>query len=81
MPSRLQRIAPWLALWLAGCAGHAAHTLEARKALDKHDPKRALELYNKELEVSSGAELPKKTDGDNAVFLLDRGMIWQQLLA
>jgi tetratricopeptide (TPR) repeat protein len=76
------RVAPWLAaLALYGCAGHAAHTLEARKALDQHDPKKALELYNKQLEVASGGELPKDTSGDNAVFLLDRSMISQQLLA
>jgi hypothetical protein len=75
------RLAPWLALALYGCAGHAAHTVEARKALDRHDPKKALELYNEQLEVSAGSELPKKTDGDNAVFLLDRAMISQQLQA
>jgi tetratricopeptide (TPR) repeat protein len=78
----LLRVAPWLAvLALYGCAGHAAHTLEARKALDHHDAKKALELYNKQLEVESGGELPKDTGGDNAVFLLDRSMISQQLLA
>jgi uncharacterized protein len=70
-----------VALSLCGCAGHAAHTLEARKALDRHDPVKALELYNKELEVASGKELPKETGGDNAVFLLDRAMISQQLQA
>ena len=31
---------------ITGCAGHAARTVEARKALDRHDPKKALELYN-----------------------------------
>lgn len=64
---------------LIGCAGHAARTVEARKALDRHDPKQALSLYNKELEVGSGGELPKKVSGDNALLLLDRATISQEL--
>ena len=39
----------------------------------------ALALYNKELEVTSGKELPKEVSGDNALLLLDRSMIQQQL--
>jgi tetratricopeptide (TPR) repeat protein len=62
-----------------GCAGHAAHTLEARRALDRHDAKEALRLYNEELDVSSGSELPSDEDDDTALFLLDRSMISQQL--
>jgi hypothetical protein len=81
MSARSLLAAAWLALCLAGCAGHAAHTLEARKALDRHDPKTALALYNKELKVTSGSELPKETGGNNAVFLLDRSMISQELSA
>lgn len=61
-----------------GCAGHAARTVEARRALDRHDAKTALALYNKELQVSSGSELPKKVDGDNALLLLDRATISQE---
>ena len=63
----------------SGCAGHAARTVEARKALDRHDAKTALELYDKELEVGSGAEVPKRVSGDNALLLLDRATILQQL--
>lgn len=68
-----------LALLAAACSSHSDHTRDARNALDRHDPKKALELYNKQLEVSSGSELPKKVDGDNAVLLLDRSMISTQL--
>jgi tetratricopeptide (TPR) repeat protein len=68
-------------LLFCACAGHAAHTVEARKALDRHDPKTAMALYNKQLEVTSGSELPKKVSGDNAVLLLDRSMISQELEA
>ncbi|MET0282872.1 MAG: hypothetical protein ABW352_00320 [Polyangiales bacterium] len=64
---------------LAGCAGHSAHTEEARRALDRRDPKSALASLNKELEVSSGKELPKKVSGDNALFLLDRSTVLQSL--
>jgi hypothetical protein len=64
---------------LFGCAGHAARTLEARTALDRRNPERALELYNEELEVESKADLPEDVSGDNALLLLDRSLILQQL--
>jgi hypothetical protein len=63
----------------SGCAGHAARTLDARHALDARNPTKALELYNEELEVESKAELPEDVSGDNAVLLLDRSLILQQL--
>jgi uncharacterized protein len=66
-------------LFASGCAGHAARTVEARNALDRHDANLALALYNKELEVGSGKELPKKVSGDNALLLLDRSTILQEL--
>jgi uncharacterized protein len=64
---------------LSGCGGYAARTVEARKALDRRDVNKALDLYNKELEVSSGAEHPPKVSGDNALLLLERSTILQQL--
>ncbi len=64
---------------LAGCAGHAGRTIEARNALDAHKPQKALELYNEELKVESGSQLPKEVDEDDALLLLDRSMIQQQL--
>jgi len=63
----------------SGCAGHAARTVEARKALDRHDAPTALALYGQELGVTSGAERPQKVSGDNALLLLDRSTILQQL--
>ncbi len=68
-----------LALVLAGCGGHASRTLEARTALDAGQPKRALALINEELGVDKASELPKDLSGDQAVLLLDRAMILQQL--
>src|SRR5690606_28788116 len=62
-----------------GCAGHSDRTLEARSALDAGRPKTALQLYNEELEVGSEKEIPEDVGGDNALLLLDRSMILQQL--
>jgi tetratricopeptide (TPR) repeat protein len=76
------RVACWaagLCLALSGCAGHAAKTLAARSALDAGDPRGALKALNEVLEVSSEKDLPEKTGGDNAVFLLDRAMVLQEL--
>lgn len=63
----------------SGCAGHAAHTLQARHALDAGKPADALTLYNKELKVKTGRDLPEKAKGDNPLFVLDRSMISQAL--
>ncbi len=64
---------------LTGCAGHAGRTIKARGALDAHQPKEALALYNEELDVEKGSELPKDEDDDHALLLLDRSLIQQQL--
>jgi tetratricopeptide (TPR) repeat protein len=64
---------------LTGCAGHDAKTLAARNALDAGDPRGALQALNEELEVSSEKDLPEKTGGDNALLLLDRAMVLQEL--
>jgi uncharacterized protein len=83
-PRRIFGRALWFAASLLafpslGCAGHSAHTLEARAALDRGDPKLALELYNKELDVKSGKELPPVLKGDKVLFVLDRSLIQQAL--
>jgi hypothetical protein len=67
------------ALVLAGCAGHAERTLDARTALDEGRPSDALALLNEALGVESGEELPTKTGGDNALLILDRSMVLLQL--
>ncbi|MBX3185321.1 MAG: hypothetical protein KIT72_01930 [Polyangiaceae bacterium] len=66
-------------LTLAGCAGHASRTLEARDALDAGDPERALSLLNEELDVSRAEDQPADLSGDQALLLLDRAMVLQQL--
>jgi uncharacterized protein len=68
-----------LMLSLLGCAGHAGRTEEIRSALDVGDPKRALALLNEELEVDSAKQLPADMSGDNAILVLDRAMVLQQL--
>jgi len=67
------------ALVLAGCAGHAERTLDARTALDEGRPSDALALLNEALGVERGEELPPKTGGDNALLILDRSMVLLQL--
>jgi hypothetical protein len=69
----------FLALAMGGCAGHAARTEGARTALDEGIPNQALELLDEQLEVKGPSELPEKTSGDNALLLLDRAMVLQQL--
>ncbi len=68
-----------LVLLGSGCASHSDGTQSARSALDANNPKQALALYNKQLEVASEKELPKDTSGDNTVLILDRSMVLQQL--
>jgi uncharacterized protein len=82
-PSTAARLAPLAlaALVSSGlaCASHSDSTKAARSALDAGNPQRALELYNKKLEVESAKELPKNVGGENTLFILDRAMILQQL--
>jgi hypothetical protein len=64
---------------LGGCASHSDKTKEIRSALDAGQPRQALELINDQLDVDSEKQLPENTSGDNALFLLDRAMVLQQL--
>lgn len=68
-----------LVVGLSGCASHSEGTKDARSALDANNAQRALELYNKHLQVESAKELPKEIAGDNTILILDRSMILQQL--
>lgn len=83
--SRTKRGMSWAAVSLlivglaSGCASHSDHTKAARSALDAGNAQKALELYNKRLEVDDAKDLPKNVGGDNTVLILDRAMILQQL--
>lgn len=66
-------------LHLSACAGHSAKTQEARAALDAGQPRKALDLYNDALDVKNESGLPETVGGDNALLILDRSMIYQQL--
>jgi len=50
-----------------------------RSALDAADGPRAIKALNDELEVTSGADLPRNIKGDNALLILDRASIQQSL--
>jgi len=68
-----------LALGLSACASHSDKTKPVRTALDAGNDKQALALINEDLEVKTAKDLPEKTDGDNALLLLDRAMVLQAL--
>ncbi|MFO0662170.1 MAG: hypothetical protein U0165_20400 [Polyangiaceae bacterium] len=58
-----------------GCAGHEGRTVKMRSALDAGDPHRAIREINKQLDVESDEQLPKKIEGDDALLVLDRATI------
>ncbi|MGE0323558.1 MAG: hypothetical protein AB7K71_39250 [Polyangiaceae bacterium] len=72
-------VALGIGLLAFGCAGHASRTEGARDALDANQPKQALALLNEELDVDSAKQQPDDLSGDNALLLLDRSMVLQQL--
>lgn len=67
-------VLPWV-----GCAGHAARTERARSALDAGQPATALQLLDEEMDVPGPETLPEKMNGNNALLVLDRAMVLQQL--
>jgi tetratricopeptide (TPR) repeat protein len=77
--SALRATALGAALAVAGCASHSDKTKAFRTALDAGQPKKALEEVNGMLDVDSAKELPEETSGDNALLLLDRGMVLQSI--
>jgi tetratricopeptide (TPR) repeat protein len=62
-----------------GCASHSDKTKAFRTALDAGQPQKALAEVNDMLDVDSAKELPEKAKGDNALLLLDRGMVLQAI--
>jgi uncharacterized protein len=62
-----------------GCAGHAARTEGARTALDEGRPSEALKLLDEQLEVQKPSDVPAKIGGDNALLILDRAMVLQEI--
>jgi len=64
---------------LSGCASYSDKTLPIRNALDAGTPKVALGLINEKLDVKNESQLPEDVGGDNALTILDRGMVLQCL--
>lgn len=77
--ARLNRWIPLVGCLFLACAGHSARTKDARDALNAGSPQRALASINQQLEVESEKQLPAETDGDQALLLLDRALVLQQL--
>jgi hypothetical protein len=70
-----------LVLAQLGCASHSEHMEPVRSALDVGDPRGAIGLLDKELDVQTPKDLPKDMGSDNALFVLDRGGIQQSIAA
>lgn len=67
-------------LTLSGCStGHSGRTRAMRSALDEGNPRRALDVLNRELRVRTDADLPRSMQNDNAVLVLDRATIQQSI--
>jgi tetratricopeptide (TPR) repeat protein len=62
-----------------GCAGHSARTKTARDALDRGAPWAAIDSLNEQLEVERADQVPVKLDADDALLLLGRGSVLQQV--
>lgn len=78
MKKCLRAVALLGALALTACS-FSKKTRDARSALDANNPQAALAEYNAALEVDSAAQLPADPTGDNALLILDRSLVLQQL--
>jgi len=63
----------------SGCASFSDTVRPALDALDEGQPQVALARLNDRMNVSDGDALPNDVVGDDAVLLLDRGMVQQSL--
>lgn len=66
-----------VALALGGCASFSETVQPALTALDQRQPEQALAFLNGRLGVETREQVPQEIVGDNAVLLLDRGMVLQ----
>jgi hypothetical protein len=66
-------------LALEGCASHSERTLPVRTALDEGQPREAIRLLDKEMDVQTDADLPADMGSENALLVLDRGTIQQSV--
>ncbi|HUT78853.1 MAG TPA: hypothetical protein VM285_14245, partial [Polyangia bacterium] len=62
---------------LAGCAGYEGDVRVIREALLAGDRARALTAANAALDVDEPGDLPRNVGGDNALLVLERGMVKQ----
>lgn len=70
-----------LALCIAagGCTSYSGRTRDARAALDAGNPREAVNIFNKRMDVESEKELPSKLQGENVLFVLERSVALQSL--
>jgi hypothetical protein len=60
---------------LPGCAGHESRVRDALEALDAGAPEQAVAALDKELELADDKQMPAELESDDAILVLDRGMI------
>jgi hypothetical protein len=68
-----------VALGVVGCASHSERLLPVRTALDEGNPREAIAVLNKEMDVKTDADLPADMGSDHALFVLDRATIQQSV--
>jgi hypothetical protein len=64
---------------LAGCASHSERMLPVRSALDAGEPREAIRLLGREMDVAGEGDLPPEMGSDNALFVLDRATLQQSV--
>jgi hypothetical protein len=73
-----------LALFALGtipaCASHSEHTRPVRMALDAGNPREAIQLLNREMDVKADGDLPVDMGSDHALYVLDRASVQQSLV-
>lgn len=63
----------------AGCTSYSGRTRDARAALDAGNPRAAIDIFNKRMEVESEKDLPAELEGENVLFVLERSVALQSL--
>jgi hypothetical protein len=62
-----------------GCASHSERMLPVRAALDQGNPRGAIALLNRAMDVKTDADLPADMKSDKALLVLDRGSVQQSI--
>lgn len=75
----MYRCIPLLMVLLTGCGGYAHRSQAFRSALDTGAPEAALERVNRELGVAAAENIPRGTESETPLLLLERATILQAM--